>query len=596
MSITKNKISKFICEHRIALFIVLLGFIFRLWGINFDLPLVSTIGDELPAVSVSAGMVARFSLMPQATLGTDFPLLYYIYLISFLPYLLGLFILKGFSVMAVKQTIALDLSGLLLTARLASLLLSTATIWLIYAISRRLFGSKLPAYFAALFFALDPLNASLGHFARIWGPQIFFIYLSLYVSLYYFGIRDRIVSAKEYFLTAVFVLLSMALSLVGIFAYLLWLITVVVYRLGFDWRKIIRFFFSKQSLIFHAILFAGGLMILFLGHDSLSLYKEAYFVFFTTNPNLTPSDYISFEGDNYIRTILPMWQRIALSFNAFWQYESVAIVLFFPALFLLFKKNRKLFYFLFLSFALFFLCLNPPLINSARPRYLATMMPIIILPAAWLAAEIYRHLRKKNFLLAFLFVVLVFSPVLFLSMRNDHLLAKNSSNLDLFYWLKNNLKKNDNVFVFGAYMSQELLPNAELIDKIKEYSPAYYSSRFRYLDAVDKVAWNNGFGVYSQGFVCKWPKEQIERLKFKYVVLAENSDMGIDLKNFMICGLVPIDLSQLTPVFVRDTSPYFRYSILESYVVENNLRAASYLPLYNIKQFGPRIRVYMVNQ
>ncbi|MFA6227925.1 MAG: phospholipid carrier-dependent glycosyltransferase [Patescibacteria group bacterium] len=580
----------FLKDNYLIISILGLGLLIRLWGVANDLPMISTVADESLMIFPSIGMLARHSFIPEATLGTYFPFLHYVYIVAFLPHIFWLFIVNGFSFLAVEKSIIFDLSGLTLMARLSSILMGTATIWLIYAISLKIFKRQLPAYLAALFFALDPLNVALSHVARVWGPQTFFIYLSLYFSLRYFGDQDQKVKVRGYLITAIFILLSIGVNPPGIFAYFLWLIIIAVYRFNLDWKKYFKFLFSKPSIFFHGILLLGGAAILSLASGSLILlYKDAYSVFFDAGSSAVIS------GHTVTRSVLPLWQKILLSFNTFWQYESVAIILFIPALFLIFRKDKKLFFFLSLSFLVFFICLNPPLINFVRARYLATMMPFIVLPAAWLSAEIFLRLKNKNFLLALIFIGLIAAPALFLDLRNDYLLARSSSNLDLYYWLKDNLKADERAFIFGNYLSQDLLPSRELLAQIKKSAPDYYSARFKYLSDNKSGDWA-GYNLYSEGFLCRFSPEQIKQLKFKYLIISENSDLEINLAEFKICGLIPVDLFNSNPVFIRDTAPFYKYSLTDSYYIDGNLFAESYKPLLSIKQFGPRIRVYQINQ
>jgi len=577
----KKTIHEFILKNYLIIIILFLGLIVRLWGITSDLPMVSTVGDELPTVSGSIGMLARLSFIPEAAAGTYFPMIYYINIVAFLPYLLWLFIINGFSILAVKQSVIFDLSGLLLMARLASLIMGLATVGLVYLIGQRIFSRKLPACLAALFFALDPLNVSLSHFARVWGAQTFFIFLSLYFSLRYFGDRNRRILLADYIITAIFILLSIGVNLVGLLAYFLWFIIIVVYRFDFDYKKIFNFLFSRRSMLFHGILFFGGVFILYLGRDSWAIYNQIYLEFFSKNNS------ISLSGG--LLEIYTLWQKITMSFVALWQYQSSCFLLIAPAFYLLYKKDRRLFYFLLASLIIFFMFLNPPLINSARPRYLAIMIPFIILPAAWLSALIIAELKKINIHLSGLFIIAILAPIFLLSLRNDYLLAKSSTNLEAYNWLKENIN-DEQTLVVGSYLSQDLLPNRKIITQIKEYAPEYYSSRLKYF--TDN--WSGGYNLYSDVFLCRFPLELIEKIKFRYLAIYGNSTSRINLSEFKICGLIPIDLSKIKPIFYRDTSPFENYSLL-NHTLTGDLLGASYKPLLSTNQFGSRIMIYKIN-
>jgi len=549
------------------------------------LPLVSSVGDEVRLISASIGMVANSSIFPQSSSETYFPLLYYIQILALIPYVIWLLIVSGGSLAAVKASAAFNLGDWLIVGRLVSLILGVAAVYLVYLIGRKIFNSRAPAYLAALLMALDPLNVALSHFGRVWEAQVFFILLALYFSLSFWADPESKPSIKKIILTAVFILCSLGVNLIGLFSYACWLVVLLVYRFNFNWPKLVKFFLSRPAVIFHSLLVVGGLLIIYLARYSLDLYKSIWQIFFSRG------DLSQIAGLAANILPLPWWQKIILSLNIFFQLETLAFIGLIPALFLIRRENKKLFYFLLLSLVLFFVGLNPPLLNSARSRHLALMMPLIILTGAWLLSYLFFRFKKISTCLAIVLVVLFISPAVFIDLRNDFLLDKNSTRFDLYHWLKD--KNNDNIFVLNGYLSQDFLPKTDLISAIKKYSPQYYSSRLKYIEDNFSGAWTGGYNLYSYSFFCQWPPEEILKVKFKYVVIYKyTGDQVLDLK---ICGLIPIDLSSAKLVFYRSTAPFYDYNLTDGDTTAGSPLVETYYPLAKIKQFGPGIEVYQIN-
>ena len=568
--------------------ILVLGGILRGWGINYDLSVVSSVGDELTIISRSLKMLAQLTIFPQSSQGAYFPLIYYLYLIAIIPYSLVLLIFNGFSLSALKDSVIFDLSSWLLVGRIVSLILGTLSIYLIYLIAKRIFKTKTAVYIAALLFALDPLNVVLSHFGRVWEPQVFFILLALFFSLFIWDKPGSQISKKQLAATALFILLSFGVNAIGIISYLLWLLVVFVYRSNSKLKDFISFIFSKQSLIIHCLLITGGLLIIFLAKDSLSTYSTVWSLFLSHNYNSLPI--VASAGGQP----LSWWFKIGHSLNMLWQYQTAAVTLFIPAAIFLFFKERKNFYFLLCSSLVFFLCLNPPLISSSRPRYQSLLTPFIILSAAWLIAELFSYLKGKRAVLASVFIILAILPSLFVNIKNDFLLSRSSTNSDLYFWLKDNLRPGDNVLLINFYLSQELLPNLDLIRSIKELSPQYYSFRLQYINDKLSGKWLGGYGIYSDVFLCQWPQDKISSIKFKYVVIADTYEKKTLASEATLCGYSALDLTDKKVVFDQETAPYFNYSLTDGYFINGNIFIEVYRSLWRIKKLGPQIKIYQL--
>ncbi|MFA5029367.1 MAG: glycosyltransferase family 39 protein [Patescibacteria group bacterium] len=587
---------RFIKNYYPLILIIILGVLLRFWGVFHDWPLSSAASgrDEINILTGSLKMLSNFSLVPRAADsggGTYFPLMYYFYLPFLMVYAGILFILGQVHTLAdIKNSVALNLGDWLLVGRFISIILGSFSIYLIYLIGQRLFDKKSVAYLAALFFALSPFNVALSHFGKIWTPQVFFILLAFYFFLRFWQDPNGRLSIKIVFFTALFVLLSFAVNLVGAIAYPLLLLIIFIYYCDFKWRKFFAFLTSRWSILLHLFLVIGVLVVFLITPDWFKSYDIIRRIFFTIDTGIPFYAQDSFWD-------LPWWGKTGLVLNILLQFETVAFLFLAPAFWFLYKQGKKNFYFLLFSLLGFFIVLSPPLMNTTRPRYLSLLTPFLIFPAAYLSNKLVTCFRQKRASLVFIFVfiAIIIAPALFIDLKYDYLLQKNSTKLELYSWLKNNLQPGEKALLVEYYFLQDLPPDKELISLIKEYSPSYYSTRLKYIDS-GLAGDLRGYGLYSNGFICQWPKEVVEKIKFDYIIIAETkTPPSFDLANYHdfrlldVCDSIPkyrLTTEQL--VFSEDNSPYFNYSI------DSGTPLESYYPLWQIKKIGKPVNIYKI--
>jgi len=279
--------------------------------------------------------------------------------------------------------------------------------------------------------------------------------------------------------------------------------------------------------------------------------------------------------------------RIGLSLSFLWQFETVVFLLFVPAFWLIYKNHRKSFYFLLFSFLIFFISLGPPILRSTRSRYIFLSFPFLFIPVAYLINIYFKKITRKNILLGLLLILILISPVLFINLKYDYLLHKNSTKLTLYNWIENNLQPDENILLVDTYFLQDIVPNEEVIKLIKENSPQYYSTRLSYLenDLFNRLNLRK-YGIYSSGFICQWPIEVVKDIKFDYLAISETRYSS----NFLnICEDIPMShFSKKTLLLEENTAPFYDYSI------EGGVPLESYRPLYLIDKLGAKISIYKV--
>jgi hypothetical protein len=580
-SLKKQYILEKINKNWILFLIIILGAFLRLFGINYDLPLSSPVGDEIRLLSGSLKMLNEKSFIVNSAYGSYFPLLYYLYIPGLLVYaLLSLFFSDLNSLESIKDSVFLSLGSWLIVGRLISVILGVLSIYLFYLITQKLFNNKNVSLIAALFFSLNPLNVALSHFGRIWAPQMFFILLALYFCLRFFVDSNNKITHKKLLIAVIFIILSIAANLFGFFSYFIFLLILFIFYFEFNFKKFFIFLISKKSLFFHTLLLMGIFLIFFLSRSSLLLYGSGFRIMISP----ASGEIASWVGTVWDTNII---HRIGLSLSFLWQLETIIFLLFVPSFWLIYKYNKKNFYFLLLLFLTFFLLIGPPLLHSTRSRYMSLAFPFLSIPVAYFVNVYFKKISKKNIFLGLIFILILIFPTLFINLKYDYLLSKNSTRLTLYNWIKENVKPNENILLINDYFLQDIIPNEEVIRLIKENSPQYYSTRLYYLenDLFKKLDLHK-YGIYSSGFICEWPRESFENIKFDYLVVSETNN---DFNPLNICDDITVNyFSNKELVFEENTAPFYNYSI------ENGMPLNSYRPIYLINKLGPKISIYKI--
>lgn len=575
-------------KNYLLIIIIAAGAFLRVWGITYDLPVTSSVGDEVPLIGGALKMFNERSFIPHCDNETYFPLMYYIYFLAIGAYSIGLLIFTDISSIAgLKDYVILHYGDLFIIGRILTAVMGVAAIWLIYLIAKKLFRQRSVALIAALLFALSPFHVALSHFGKIWEPTVFFILLAFYFLLRLWHDPTSRLTRKKIVLTVVSILLPLSVNVVGILVYPLVLLIILIYYYRLSWRKFLAFLFSRWSAWLHGLLAGGVFIIMRLAPDAIS-FSRLWRKFF-----IADIDSIVAWGRNEIWE-QPIWGKIGLAINFLWQFETIAFIFAVPAFIILYRKQRHNFYFLLFAFLLFYLPLNPPLLDSTRIRYMSVVVPFIILPASFVIREVVIYLKNKHILVSVFMLGLFITPSLFIDIKYDYLLHKNSTRLSVYSWIKDNLRPGENILLLGSHLNQELVPDKEIISLIRQYAPDYYSTRLQYLeDNILPDSDIRSYGIYSPGFVCQWPQEISKKIKYNYIAVTDESDKqrrtNIGFLHF--CDRMPdVELKEEQLVYSEDTSPYYIYSIDSGNPIE------SYRPLWKIDKLGPKLNIYKLNE
>lgn len=550
--------------------ILALSFVVRFIGVNYNLPLSTAVVDEIVILSGSLKMIAEKKATLSFVHSNYFPLSYYIYI----PFLvIYIFYLKLFSpfdtITKIKELGILHTGEFLIVGRLISVLLGVVSVFFIYLISLRLLRNKSVSLLASLLFAISPLNVAMSHFARIWTFQIFFILLAIYFALSFFSQNVLNNSYKKFITLGVLIGFAFASNVIGLLIYIP--IMVVIYfscesdriRNFFDFLK------SKKFLAMNITIFFIIISTYFLNRTSFVNFLNGFL------GNVV-------HGDNFFKVSLG--EKWVYFFKILLKYETIPFLLAIFSFPLIYRKDKKIFFFLLSALLPFFFFLGP-IGGFTQARYSMPMIPFLIFASVFL---IKHFLDKKNKIIAAIFVIMAILPSSFLVYKMDRVFLNNGSELLFYRWMLDNIPKNSKILFVNNYFLQDLVLTKDSINRIKKFSPDFYSSRMAYLLSLpnDKNI-GRAYDVYQDTIICNWPDREISDAKFDYIVVSEWALNSAALPNEInLCGVRKIKLGGTKMVYKSKHNVFFD-------VEDPILGPLNYFN--NIKILGPRFLVHKLN-
>jgi len=369
-------ITKTIEENKSLSLILFVGFLVRIWGVWYGLPLFF-VGDEhhLPGAALKMG--AEKSLLANYSTLYEPPFLAYLYLVLYgftFPFLM---LFKGiYSFSELQGYLVLNPTFPWLVARLSTVVMGTVLIYLIYRITSFL-GNRQAAHLAALFVAFDPMMVQMSHFARVWVPGAFLAYFSLYFSIQAY----QRAKWRDYIFSAI---------LAGFSASTTWITGMAIFAL------IIAFFTSDNSRrswrLFTLAIFLFILIVVvtilinpynFLRYLGMNVYFQENY---TQISNWTET---AFQRRFRLLPLLfelKKWLTIISEYNFPILLGAVA------GFFILLVRNWRLTLVIYCFPAIHFSYI---VFSGGFSRYMIPVMPALEIAAAWFAVSAMDLIREK---------------------------------------------------------------------------------------------------------------------------------------------------------------------------------------------------------
>ncbi len=565
----------FIKKNFVLIIILIISFVVRVVGLTYSLPLSTVVGDEIVITAGSLRMLAEKTLVLSFPHSDYFPLAYYFYLPVLVLYILYLRFFSSYhSFGAIKELGILQTGKFLIAGRIVSVLFGALSVLLIYLISQNLFKNKRISLIASSLFALSPLNVLMSHFARVWSVQIFFILLTFLFLLKFFSQKADEVGSKKFIMAGLLLGLTFMTHVIGVLIYVSFL-AIVFYSFESERLKnFLKFLKSRKFIIFHIPV-------------ALSV-AASYLINQTSFNGFFASGFIDnvIKGQNFFNTTFS--GRWLYYFKIFLNYETAVFLLALVGFFLLYKYQRRIFWIVFLGFLPFYLYLGP-LTAVTQARYSLPMIPFLVLASAYLINFVW---EKTGIKMAVILLAVSLIPVAFLSFKMDKVFSQESSDVTVYNWMKNNLSTGSKILFINNYFLQDVILTKESISKIKEYSPAMFSARMKYLlNKPDSLYPEPAWDVYQDPIICDRTPKEIKNFKPDYIVASEGILKEVtSLGRIEVCDKkIIINLKKENIIYESPDETFFDsdYSYQKE---DHSLETLKYFS--GIEKLGPKYYIY----
>lgn len=485
-----GKLAIVVKSNWLILLIIFLAFVLRIWGVAYGLPGLF-VGDEKSIVGGAMKMIYERNPLP--VLQPDvFRLLYYptlipwVLLIFFIPWSVFIYLTGDFSSLsALRDHFVLNPEAFFLIARIINVFFSTATVFLIYIVGKKIF-SRWAGLLAALIYAVSWLPIHQGHFVKHWNVGGFFALLVLYFA--FLILQNQ--RWRNYIWTGIFI------GLAGFSDYIYALYGLIVASVHFFFLKLP----FKEKLLSRKFWLGVLLAVIIFAIGILTYPQEFYRLFLGEDSSATAA-----------KSLVGLWQVVKEILTTLFYLETVLFLLSIAGCLFLFFKNKKLF------FTFLLIPLLSPLLYyfflHFEPRYILLFLPILGILAGFGLDRIIKLLRIKSIFL----ITLVCLVVIFLPLQNavifDRMLSQTDTRILAKNWLEANIP-------YGS----KIITNSWEFNLIRSSDCIYDQQQTNNLSlrTRDYVMWSQNI---EKGY-CVWPLDLILVLpknvrKYQYYVTDE---------------------------------------------------------------------------
>jgi hypothetical protein len=539
--------------------ILLFAFLIRIVMIKYGLPFW-LYNDEPPFILTTLKMFQLKTLLPVLHEADFTPFMYYPPYISylFIPFFLisiGISWL-GFdgNLNELQSVLASDPSIFFITARFVVILISILTIYLIYKITQSLTKSNRASLYSAVLSSTSIMFISLSITGKHWVPILFFYSLCLFIlSRPDWSIR------KRYTLSAITIGIGTGVSTIVI------LFSVVIFLWYITYDKVS----IKESL-------KGFLM-----------YKLAFIVVaLSFIPVLLYPASLGFVPDTTLhggKTILGLLTSPFVFPFPFLATEPVLVFLSLLGLFLGFRKYKS-FFITSIIFSIFY-CIIFYTFFRFEYRFLLPFILFLTISSPIGLDEIQNKFKSK-YITAIIFLILTI-PTLF-SIRLGYLGYVNDSRIKAKQWLNNNIESGEKVIVYANLMrvanNKSGILEQEFIDpkSLRTNDKNMLSIRDELIKEKTFHALNL-YTVENDNFY-KMIDTYTKKNNYKYLVFSKRDFLDKPEQFEYVKNLT------------KDAKLIVSYGNNESnYSLSKTEIGPSLLPFFKIKEFGPEIEIYKLN-
>lgn len=555
-------------------FIIVLGFILRIWGINFGLPFYLHQDEPIVvnhAFAYGAGdFNPHFFIIPPLCSYILFACYAILFIIGKLTCLFGG--TEDFALLFISNPSVFYVIGRIILGVIPA----TISIYLVYFLYKKLFSDR-GACFAAAIYSFSFLTVVNGHYAYLDNLMVLFVLLAF---LFLIKMIEKPI-LKNYLFSAIFIGLAASTKYNAI---LLLVSFYVAHLMVIKEHK-----FSKINFILDRRLWIACLFIIT--------------TFALTNP-FSILDWNLFFASitGKIRHTYIGWSH-HIKYSLFEGVGPVLTVIGIAGLFVMFLKEKKAKIILFLSFPVLFY-VHLVFCSQAFSRYVLPLIPFISIGAAYfIYVVLFRNNNKRSadVFVLFLSCILVISTLI-KAIKADMLFSGPDTRSVSANWIMKNLPQGTKIAVDHTSFRPQIMQSEEqLIEKYKitNSQQGLEDLKNKKLELMIKsVKCGKPYNVYfltakveERGqFLSTVPAisysiKDLKDKKIEYVVLNYFST-NEDKKNFMR------DIKEKADLIIA-FSPYYDGKIRESYEdIDRTFMPIISKEIFNVKMTGPCIEIY----
>jgi len=568
----REKIIEFVRNNYVIIIILLLAFAVRWYGIYFDYPYgVESIGDEsvitryMMDVINGKSIFAGTSSYPVLMAFFYFPVL--VLRVMYLAVINGIYNvseIEGF-------IIGHGIGQIFVIIRWFSVVLGTASVYLVYRIYSLVFKYKQSAYYAALVYALSLIPVVLSHWGKMHVPMAFFLLVSLLFVLKFEIERNE----KFFFWSVIAAAASVSCHYIGVMAF-----TFPTLCLMYNFRDVSRRTIAKAILI--------GLLIIGLGFG----------VNYRGITSMVVGVYDGFLKPNNFTGLFPIspLERLYFGLVDVFRIEPIFFVLFVLMFVMNFKKYLKDRLIRYISAGLL---VSYVLLVGVAGAHLSRWLLVFITFSITLAAgNFVEYLNDKG-----LGRGIIITGMFLLILPNAYFvgrwlsLFRDNTRAELVQWVQDNVKEGEFIYTFdnwlGAPLSYEALALEKKLYNTSAKKQDYILAHPEVLNGVNDVNLLHAYSVQQNLGVVEG---KIKYMSFLYWMSGEKADYYEFPSKKNTYGLINQMKKNYDMKLIKTMSPVSDRKMMREGVDDYFNSPHSWRDLLYLERGGPFIEIYEVSK
>lgn len=458
--------------------IVFIFFVLASAGIFFGFGMESAVGDEPVLTSATLKMIGEPQLTPADSFNYHMPLTPYLYAPFFVVVMGALLFFGVFA--SVQDLVAFGIvewGQFIIIGRFISVLLGVGTLYLFWRLTKHILGGTWIPLLAVYLLATHLLFIMMGHFAKIWMPQMFFLMLAWLCIARFF--QKENLALRDYALVGLSAALSFGIHFIGILVFVPFLVVHWLRERHNKWRDI---------LLHRGLLLSGGIVLL---SAPLWYLLNPHGVGNYASRALSSLGILGGGAPAADVATVTFIEKTTFYLLVLWEYEPLVTLLFIPAMVFFFLRRRDWFWIIISFMAAYYLVIGPLVGGSGlklEPRFVLPLVPFVALVVAFGVGLWAQYERGRVLFFSVLTLLIVTAPIG--SIMWDYKLFAPYTPEVTHDWIESRLPTGSTILFIDYGEPLKLNENKATLEHIHDNAPGFYTRARAYLLAHD--SYRNG--------------------------------------------------------------------------------------------------------